>query len=253
MLTPDYLLHISEGSEEVASLLHQDILNRIIERIMIRLGRGEDYILSAVDKWQIEVLEDAGYLLEDIQREIAKRTKLQQAEIAEAMEDAGVRALSYDDAIYKAAGLSPVPLEQSPYLMRLMQRNYEKTMNTWVNFTGTFANEAQKEFIKQCDKAYHLVSSGALSYTAAVKEAVDEISKTGIVVRYPSGHEDTIETATLRCVRTGISQATADIQLARAKEMGVDLVLVSSHLSARPTHQVWQGGIYKVDWNKIGV
>ena len=96
----------------MASLLHQDILNRIIERIMIRLGRGEDYLLTATDKWNIEVLQDAGYLLEDIQREIAKRTKLQQTEIAEAMEDAGVRALSYDDAIYKAARLSPVPLEQ---------------------------------------------------------------------------------------------------------------------------------------------
>ena len=253
MLTPDFLLHISEPAEEIAEQLHQDILNRIIERIMLRLGRGEDYLLTQTDRWNILVLQDAGFLLEDIQKEIAKRTKLQQTEIAEAFQDAGITAINYDDAIYKAAGLSPVPLTQSPYLMRLMQRNYEKTMNTWVNFTGTFANEAQKEFIKQCDKAYHLVSSGALSYTAAVKEAVDEISKTGIVVRYPSGHEDTIETATLRCVRTGISQATADIQLARAKEMGVDLVLVSSHLSARPTHQVWQGGVYQVDWNKISI
>lgn len=71
---------------------------------MLRIGRGDDYILTAQDKWQLEVLSDAGYLLEDIQKEIASKTKLQQAEIKAAMEEAGVTALQYDDAIYKAAG-----------------------------------------------------------------------------------------------------------------------------------------------------
>ena len=256
MLSPEFLLHISEPAEEIAEQLHQDILNRIIERIMIRLGRGEDYILSAVDKWQIEVLEDAGYLLEDIQREIAKRTKLQQTEIAEAMEDAGVRALSYDDAIYKAAGLSPVPLTQSPYLMRLMQSNYERTIHTWDNFTRTFAEASQREFINVCDRAFHLVSTGTISYTQAVKEAVNSISG-GIYVNWTDSngnvyHRDTIETATLRCVRTGISQATGSIQMARMNEMDWDTILVSAHLGARtgdggenPTnHAWWQGKFY---------
>lgn len=128
MLTPDYLLHISEGAEEIAELLHQDIIKRIIERIMYRIGRGDDYILTAQDKWQIEVLQDAGYLLEDIQKEVAQKTKMQQKEIKEAMEDAGVRAMQYDDAIYTAAGLSPSPLMQSPAMVRIMQRNYEATM-----------------------------------------------------------------------------------------------------------------------------
>lgn len=50
ILTPDYLLHISEGAEDIASALHQDILNRIIERIMTRIGRGESYLLTATDK-----------------------------------------------------------------------------------------------------------------------------------------------------------------------------------------------------------
>lgn len=253
MLSPDYLLHISEGAEQIASELHEDILRRIIERIMIRLGRGKDYLLTATDKWNIEVLQDAGYLLEDIQREIAKRTKLQQTEIAEAMEDAGVRALQYDDAIYKAAGLSPVPLTQSPYLMRLMQRNYEATLNTWKNFTRTTAQAGQQAFINGCDKAYHLVSSGALSYTEAVRQIVNEIADQGVTVTYPTGHTDSLETAALRCVRTGIAQATAGIQLARMKEMDVGLCLVSSHLSARPSHAEWQGGVYQVDWNKVKI
>ena len=63
ILTPEYLLRISEGSEEIAEYLHVDIMNRLIERIMIRLNRGDDYILTSQDKWQLEVLQEAGYLL----------------------------------------------------------------------------------------------------------------------------------------------------------------------------------------------
>lgn len=253
MLNPDYLLHISDGAEDIAEQLHQDIINRIIDRMMERIGRGEDYLLTATDKWQIEVLQDAGYLLEDIQKEIAKATKLQQSEIAEAMEDAGVKALEYDDKIYRDVGLSPTPLTQSPELIRLMQRNYELTINTWKNFTDTFALASQQLFISECDKAYMLVASGALSYTQAVREAINRIVTDGVVVKYPSGVETSIEAATLRCVRTGISQMTAQVQLAMAKEMGVDLCIVSSHLGARPSHAEWQGKIYSIDWNSLDI
>lgn len=244
MLSPDDLLHISEGAEEIAEKLHSDIIKRIVNRIMLRIGRGEEYLLTAQDKWQIENLQQAGYLLEDIQKDIAKATKLQQTEIAEAMEDAGVKALDYDDKIYRDAGLSPKQLTQSPELIRLMQRNYEATLGEWSNFTRTTAESAQQLFLSELDHAYNLVSTGALSYTAAVKEVINHIVSDGVKVTYPTGHTDTIETATLRAVRTGIAQATGQIQTARMDEMGVDLVLVSSHLGARPSHQAWQGKVY---------
>ena len=247
MLNPDYLLRISEGSEEIASQLHNDIIKRIVNRIMLRIGRGEEYLLTSKDQWQILTLQQAGYLLEDIQKDIAKDTKLQQREIAEAMEDAGVKALDYDDKIYRDAGLSPTPLTQSPELIRLMQRNYEATLGEWNNFTRSTAEQAQRLFLSELDKAYNLVSTGALSYTQAVKEVLNNIVSYGVTIKYPTGHEDTIETATLRAVRTGISQATSHIQMARAEEMGVDKFIISSHLGARPSHQVWQGKIFTMD------
>lgn len=248
MLTPSYLMEAPEPAEEIAEQLHQDILKRIIERVLIRFQRGDDYILTALDKWQIEVLQDAGYLLEDIQKEIAKATGYMQEEIAEAMEDAGVRAIEYDDEIYKKAGLNPQPLTQSPHLVRLLQDTYEQTMGEWRNFTATTAEEAQKLFIRLCDEAYYKVMSGTVSMSQAVREALEELISGGVYVNYPTGHRDTIETATARAVRTGISQASGRIQLARMEEFGWDLVVVSSHLGARPTHQVWQGRVYHVDF-----
>lgn len=247
ILKPDYLLHISEGAEDISEALHNEIIKKIINRIMLRISRNDDYILTAYDKWNIETLQQAGYLLEDIQKEIAKVTKLQEKEIAEAMEEAGVEALSYDDKIYESVGLSPTPLTQSPELIRLMQRNYEATLGEWHNFTRTTADISQQLFINQLDKFYMLVSTGAMGYTQALKEIINTVVSDGVRVYYDTGHSDTIETATLRAVRTGISQATSQIQMVRAEEMGVDKFIISSHLGARPSHQVWQGKVFTMD------
>lgn len=251
MLTPEYLQKISDGAEQLASELHVRTIVKIIERILKRLERGDEYVLTAVDKWQLETLQEAGYLMEDLQAEIAYITPYQLKEIKAAFEDAGVQALAYDDAVYIDAGLSPTPLRQSPYLIRLMQRNYEATAGTWKNLTKTHAEAAQRLFINECDAAYNMVTTGALSYTEAFRDAINTIAHDGVKISYPSGHEDTIETATLRCVRTGVSQATADITNARMDEMDWDTVLVSSHLGARVTdkndftnHSWWQGKFY---------
>ncbi len=244
MLTPSYLLHAPEAAEEIAEQLHIDILTRIIERVMIRIENGDSYMLTALDKWQIETMQQAGFLLEDIQAEIAKATEKMQNEIAEAMEDAGLRTLTYDDAIYRKAGLDPVPLVQSPTMIAVMQRDFEATVGEWKNFTRTTATATQQAFIRACDKAYNLALSGTISAAQAVREGLNDLVTDGVYVEYPSGHRDTIETATARAVRTGIAQASAEVQMARLKEFDWDLVIVSSHLGARPDHFVWQGKIY---------
>lgn len=257
MLEPAYLQRIAEGAEEIAADLHSYILRKIVERVMIRIGRGDEYLFTSADRWQIEIMQDSGALMEEIIPEIAKRTKLQQKEIKEAMEEAGIKAVEADDKIYEAAGLSPLPLMESPELIRLMQRNYEATLGEWRNYTRTTADVAQKLFIDSCDTAYHKITSGTASYTQAVREAVDEVVSGGVYVDYTNAetgktHRDTIETATARAVRTGVGQATGAISLARMNEMEWDIILVSAHLGARTgdggenpgNHMWWQGKFY---------
>lgn len=257
MLEPAYLQRIAEGAEEIAADLHSYILRKIVERMMIRIGRGDEYLFTSSDRWQIEIMQDSGALMEEIIPEIAKRTKLQQKEINEAMEEAGIKAVEADDKIYEAAGLSPLPLMESPELIRLMQRNYEATLGEWRNYTRTTADAAQRLFINSCDTAYHKVTSGTVSYTQAVREAVDEVVSGGVYIDYTNAetgktHRDTIETATARAVRTGVGQATGAISLARMNEMEWDIILVSAHLGARTgdggenpgNHMWWQGKFY---------
>lgn len=254
MLTPNFLLHIGEGAEAIANLLHNEILTAIVRRIMARLNHNDDYLLTATDRWQIETLQESGYLLEDIQKQISKRTGQELAEIQKAFKSAGINSLKYDDAIYKSAGLDPKPLNQSPHLIRVLERNFEQTAGTWENITRTTANAAQQQFIQTCDKALNLANSGGFTMQQAVMNAIDDLARNGVgYVDYPSGHRDTIEVATLRAVRTGVNQTAAQISLKRMSEMDWDIILVSSHLGARNTqvagipyadHESWQGKFY---------
>lgn len=252
MLRPAYLAAIAEGSEQIASELHDYIVQAIVGRMMERIGRGEKYLLTSADRWRIQILQDAGELLENITAELALYTRKQIQEIRLAMEEAGVKALEADDLIYSAAGLSTVPLWESPALVRLMERNMNASLGEWRNYTRTTAEEAQRLYITECDKAYNRVMSGAVAYTQAVKEAVEEVASAGVAVKYPTGHTDTLETATARAVRTGIAQATGDISLKRMEEMDWDIILVSAHIGARTgdggqnpgNHLWWQGQFY---------
>lgn len=252
MLSPEYLRRITEGSEQIAEELHQYIISEIVSRMMARIGRGENYILTNADAWRIRTLQESGELLEDILTELSKYTKREQRELLEAFEDAGITAMNYDDKVYKAAGLSPVPLEQSPAMIRLMERNMLATMGEWRNFTRTTANVAQALYINQCDLAYNHVMTGAVGYTQAIKEAVNNVVSDGVTVTYPSGKKDTIETAVARSVRTGVAQATGDISIKRMEEMNWDIILVSAHVGARTgdggenpgNHSWWQGKFY---------
>lgn len=252
MLTPEYLQDATDGAERIASQMHRNIMDKIIARMMTRIGRGEDYLLTATDKWQIMVLQDAGELLSDIQKEIADKTKKQLPEIKAAFQDAGIEALKWDHAIYEAVGLNPPPLAQSPALIRILERDYAATEKMWRNFTRTTAEESQRIFINEMDNAYRNVVSGAVSYTEAVKDVLDKVTENGVKVTYPTQRKLSIEAATMMIVRTGIGQAAADISIKRMEEMEWDTILVSAHVGARtgdggmnPTnHLWWQGRFY---------
>ena len=74
---------------------------------------------------------------------------------------------------------------------------------------------------------------------------MEELAAQGIgSITYPSGRVDTVEVAVRRAVITGTNQTNLKLREQFADEMECDLVEVSAHEGARPTHAEWQGKIY---------
>lgn len=252
MLTPQQILDIIDTLYPTIDELNAWITKDIVQRVMARLGRDPNVFLTATDDWQLQVYQAAGGHLEAMQREIARWTKISDAEIRRIFEDAGIKALSYDSRFYVEHGLEGFDLSKSEGMIRLLEDTYQRTAGTVHNFTRTTAQASQQRLIKVLDDAHFKVSSGATSYTQAVQEALSAIVSEQTKVRYPTGHVDTIETAILRAVRTGVAQASGNMAVEGMKEREWDVVLVSAHIGARygdggenpGNHFWWQGKFY---------
>ena len=252
MLTPQELLEIVDTLHPQLDTLNVWITKDLISRLMARLGRGEEFLLTGTDKWQLEVYKSAGGHYDALQQEIKRFTKKSDAEIKAIFEDIGVRAWEADEAFYVAHGLEPTSFLQSESMLRLLTDTYQRTNGEIHNFTRTTAQASQQRLIKVLDDAHFKVMTGAQSYTAAVKDAVNEIVGNQTKVHYPSGHTDTIETAVLRAVRTGVGQASGNMAMQGMIERDWDLIRTSAHIGARygdggenpSNHFWWQGKLF---------
>lgn len=62
------------------------------------------------------------------------------------MEEAGVKALEYDDKIYQAARAVSHATDATPALIRIMERNYNATLGEWNNYTRSTAQARTEAF-----------------------------------------------------------------------------------------------------------
>lgn len=237
MLSPEYLAHCADDIVSLYGKLEDYILRDIVRRIL-KTGRVTD-----TAKWQIDRLQEQGVLYNDIITEIANVTGTADTAVTALFNDAGVKAVEYDNAIYEMAGLSPLPLKQSPAMASVLQAGLEKTKGNIQNLTLTTANTAQTAYIQAATFAEMQIESGASDYAAAIKNAALNASKQGATVLYPSGHIDKIDVAIRRAVMTGVSQTAGQLSLRNAESLGWDLMEITAHTGARPSHAVWQGGI----------
>lgn len=239
MLTPEYLAGVPDRLVNLYGKVEQDILKNMAERLA-----KYDYYIPAVQH-QHQKLRAMGMLESEIEEKLAKLTGKSQAELRKLMADAVKEALTADAAIYAAAGMGEVDITAVAGVNALLKTGLSQTGGLFVNLTRTTANTAAKQFENALDRAWLQITSGGFDYNTAIRNAVKDLARSGVKsIVYPSSHEDTLEVAVRRAVVTGVNQTAAKAQELLMDELDIDLVEVTAHSGARPSHQVWQGQIY---------
>lgn len=238
MLTPAYLAGVSSDVVELFAEVEESIASDMVRRMM-KMG-----YVSETTQWQYKKARELGLFQGDLTSTLSRASRQSRTEISRIMGQAASKALGFDDAIYRRVGLSPGAISSSPALRAILLQGTSQTAGLITNFTKTTATSAFAGMNNLIDRAYIQVMSGAFSPSRAIHNAVTELARNGITrLSYSSGSAS-VESAVRRAVTTGVNQSIAKLQLARAEEMGCDLVEVSSHAGARPTHAVWQGQVY---------
>lgn len=237
MLTADYLDILPAPILDLYEKYSQSVINDIARRI-----GNLDYASAA---WQVQRLSESGLLYETILERISELAGTSERELRRIFEKAGVKAVAFDNAIYKAAGIQTLPLNLSPQMLNVLVAGLNRTNGTLRNIAMTTALTGQNAFIEATDLAYQQVITGAFDYNTAIRQAVYSAADQGLsVIYYPSGRHDQLDVAVRRAVLTGVNQTTMQVSEARADELGADLVQTSAHIGARPSHQEWQGKVF---------
>lgn len=238
MLKPEYIQRLPENMVKLYEQAEADILADMARRISTY-----DYWIPAVEH-QAKMLEEAGMVREEIIRRLRSLTKKTEDELVSLMREAGTAALKSDDEVYRRAGLSPSPVSASEDLQRVLQAGFEQTNGEFINLTKTTARTATMQFERALDMAYMQIALGGMDYNTSIRNAIKQLSADGVgAIKYPSGRVDSIEVAVRRAVVTGVNSTALQLQILRAIELGTDLVEVTAHSGARPSHAAWQGKI----------
>jgi hypothetical protein len=237
MLTSDFLDVLPDPVISLYTEFEDSVIIDIVRRLL--------KLKFESAAWQVQRLSESGMLYQDILKKLAKLTNKSETELKSIFTKAGVKAIKFDDSVYIKAGLNPLPLNLSPSMAETLAAGLQKTNKIIRNLTMTTAIDGQNSFIRASDLAYMQVSTGSMSYTQAIKQAVKQVAAYGLqTINYANGIKNNLDVAVRRTVLTGVSQTVAELQLKRLDEMNVDLVETSSHSGARPSHQEWQGKVF---------
>ena len=244
MLTPEQLDKLPDNLVRLYAQLEEDIIVNMAERI-----NALNLFIPAAD-WQFQKVKEMGNSYDMILEKLSGSTGKTEDMLSDMMTAAASESMKQEDAIHKSAGKEVPPLAQSAALVATLNAGMRKTAGYFENLCRTTAFNGSKQFADALDRAYMQVISGAFSKDEAIKSAVKDLAKQGITAAvYKNGRRMSLESAVRMNVITGINQTCAELQLQRADEVGCDLVAVSAHAGARPSHALWQGKVYSRSGN----
>lgn len=236
MLTPSQYDHLCDQLAELYAQLDESIIEDMTRRMM-----RMDYASDAT-KWQVQQLQESGMLFQDVLSEIAGRSGQTSEHVKRLFESAGIQSIRNDNVRYREANIY-THRTMSDAALQVLNAGYLKCQGNLSNLTLTTAVSAQQSFIQASNLAYMQVTSGTMDYNTAIRRAVQQAAQNGASVLYPSGHVDKLDVAVRRAVLTGVGQTVRQLSVVNANDMGCDLMEITAHAGARPSHAEWQGKI----------
>lgn len=252
--TPEYL----DGLPEPLTDLFRELEQSLLEMICGRLASGR---MNEVSVQAIRALRAHGIGLEEVERAVRETAGLGRTELERIIDDTVERNRDYYGQTLDFAGLTAPEYLVSPEDVEAIRR---QTVDRYRNITGSmgFLVDGGRTMLPPArayqwalDGAEMRIMSGAVSYEAAIRDAVRQLAGSGIkTAEYASGHVDQIDVAVRRAALTGVRQVNRRYTERAIEELGTDLVEVSAHIGARDVdgpngwenHKAWQGRVYRL-------
>ena len=240
MLTPEVLRRLPNNVVNIMLKLEEDLIKDIARRASQDLQT--DYYIQ-----QMLLLGQSMY---EIEEKLLKAENLSRKEVQQIMTSATKTFQSNQRILYRAGG-KDLPAIDNPAILSFLDGAIERTQGTFRNLgrisgfgsAGRF-KPIREYYIEQIDSAILELSTGVADYNTVLRKTIRRFTDGGLrVVHYDSGRVYSVEAATRMNVLTGMSQITGLLSEYNADLMDQDLMEITAHSDARPSHAKWQGEI----------
>lgn len=245
MLDPDYLEQAGERVASVYSQIEADMLDYLVGRMIAGDVSGQ----RAQTAINLLAQSAAGPLMEIIARREGEIDAAVKVEVSDAL-----RRSDADDIARIKRGMG---IELPKVTTRQIAATVAGAEAILERQNLLMAESARNAFLQQSLWAVTQVNTGAMTTERALHAAVRRLERDGIsLITYRNAStglqtvQNKVDVAVRRHIRTQIAQDGMRLTEQRMDQAGVDLVEVSSHSGARPSHAAWEGRVYSRNGDK---
>lgn len=243
---------IKEVPEKIAKLfkdLEKDVMDDIVKRI------SKTNEISRTADWELYRVNQLSTYGKDLKKKLKKSLEYTVEQMNRLYDEIIAKGYAHDESLYKSVDVPFIPLNENKELKQLIGAIKEQTNGEFENITrttgfvvnnGNNKEQTLSDYYKSLlDKATVEIATGTFNYDSTLKKVVNEMANSGLrTIDYDSGHADRIDVAARRAVMTGLRQVTGKISEDNAKALNTEYFEVSAHITARPSHALWQGKVY---------
>lgn len=248
MLTAEQIDALRDNAAKLTAPIQAYLLREIARRVA-QAGQ-----LTSTAAYQVWKAQQLGVSQRQIKKELRRLLKLSHKEIRRIMYQSAQSGYNLD--VSRFPHVQAVPFEQNTVLQQIVSAAAELAEEDFTNLTQTMgmvdpygnALPLQDAYRACTDFAFGLVSTGAVDYMTAVRQATRNLANKGLrVIDYESGVHTSLEAAVRRNILGGLGLMQEKIIQETHNQLGCNGWEITAHANSAPDHEPIQGRQYSDD------
>lgn len=238
-----------EALRDAASDLLQPVINYLLRDIAERIAKAGQ--LTATAQYETWKLQQLGVSQRDLRTYLKKALKVSTAKLKQLLTQSAEAGYNYD--LGTLPTVRAIPFEENEAVQQIVRAAIAQTQGTLENLTQTLGmvdpygkvNPLRDTYRKCMDYAFEQVSSGAVDYNTAIREATRNLAAKGVeYIDYESGVTTSLEAAVRRNIMGALGLMQEQISQYNHDQYGATGWEIDAHSNSAPDHEPIQGKQY---------
>lgn len=238
-----------EALRDAASDLLRPVIEYLLRDIAERIAKAGQ--LTATAQYETWKLQQLGVSQRDLRTYLKKALKVSNAKLKQLLTQSAEVGYNYD--LSTLPTVRAIPFDENEAVQQIVRAAIAQTQGTLENLTQTLGmvdpygnvNPLRDTYRKCMDYAFEQVSSGAVDYNTAIREATRNLAAKGVeFIDYESGVTTSLEAAVRRNIMGALGLMQEQISQYNHDQYGATGWEIDAHSNSAPDHEPIQGKQY---------